>query len=141
MIAVNPGWAGFSGCARGATQLLPLVVGRVRPRIAADLSSLWRRDDGDFLPRQATAEQLTIGTVGSAIDIRCGGCRSSRACVVVGVHFRPGGALADHARRSRLACGYFDQSHLINDVREFTGTTPVGLLRTTEQFEDLHLTV
>jgi AraC-like DNA-binding protein len=40
-----------------------------------------------------------------------------------------------------LACGYFDQSHLINDVREFSGTTPVGLLRTPEQFEDLHLTV
>jgi AraC-like DNA-binding protein len=39
-----------------------------------------------------------------------------------------------------LAYGYFDQSHLINDVREFTGTTPVGLIRTTEQFEDLHLT-
>jgi AraC-like DNA-binding protein len=38
-----------------------------------------------------------------------------------------------------LACGYFDQSHLINDVREFTGTTPVGLIRTTQQFEDLHL--
>ncbi|MEU7214218.1 helix-turn-helix transcriptional regulator [Nocardia iowensis] len=38
-----------------------------------------------------------------------------------------------------LACGYFDQSHLINEVREFTGTTPVGLIRATEQFEDLHL--
>jgi AraC-like DNA-binding protein len=39
-----------------------------------------------------------------------------------------------------VACGYFDQSHLINEVREFTGTTPVGLIRTTQQFEDLHLT-
>jgi AraC-like DNA-binding protein len=38
-----------------------------------------------------------------------------------------------------LACGYFDQSHLINEVREFAGTTPVGLLRATQQFEDLHL--
>ena len=38
-----------------------------------------------------------------------------------------------------LACGYFDQSHLINEVREFTGTTPEGLLRATAQFEDLHL--
>jgi AraC-like DNA-binding protein len=38
-----------------------------------------------------------------------------------------------------LACGYFDQSHLINDVSEFAGTTPVGLIRATQQFEDLHL--
>jgi AraC-like DNA-binding protein len=38
-----------------------------------------------------------------------------------------------------LACGYFDQSHLINEIGEFAGTTPVGLIRTTQQFEDLHL--
>jgi AraC-like DNA-binding protein len=38
-----------------------------------------------------------------------------------------------------LACGYFDQSHLINEVGEFAGTTPVGLIRGTQQFEDLHL--
>jgi AraC-like DNA-binding protein len=37
------------------------------------------------------------------------------------------------------ACGYFDQSHLINEVRELGGTTPVALVRTTQQFEDLHL--
>jgi len=39
-----------------------------------------------------------------------------------------------------LACGYFDQSHLIRDFVEFTGTTPTALIGATEQFEDLHLT-
>jgi AraC-like DNA-binding protein len=38
-----------------------------------------------------------------------------------------------------LACGYFDQSHLINEVREFAGTTPVALIRATRQLEDLLL--
>jgi AraC-like DNA-binding protein len=38
-----------------------------------------------------------------------------------------------------LACGYFDQSHLIKDVGEFAGTTPAGLVGVPEQFEDLHL--
>jgi AraC-like DNA-binding protein len=38
-----------------------------------------------------------------------------------------------------VACGYFDQSHLINEVREFAGTTPVGLIHVPQQFEDLHL--
>jgi AraC-like DNA-binding protein len=47
---------------------------------------------------------------------------------------------APHWGQLALACGYFDQSHLINEVREFTGTTPVGLIRATQQFEDLHLT-
>jgi AraC-like DNA-binding protein len=48
-------------------------------------------------------------------------------------------AAAPDWRQLALECGYFDQSHLINEVRELAGTTPVGLSRTTRQFEDLHL--
>jgi len=40
-----------------------------------------------------------------------------------------------------LACGYFDQSHLIHDVRELTGTSPVQLVRASEHVKDLHLAV
>jgi AraC-like DNA-binding protein len=39
------------------------------------------------------------------------------------------------------ACGYFDQSHLINDVRDLTGTSPMHLIRASEQVKDLHLLV
>jgi AraC-like DNA-binding protein len=41
-----------------------------------------------------------------------------------------------------LTCGYFDQSHLIGDVREFTGTSPVQMVRSSEQvIDDHHLAV
>jgi AraC-like DNA-binding protein len=39
------------------------------------------------------------------------------------------------------ACGYFDQSHLIHDVRELTGTSPLHLIGASEQVKDLHLAV
>ena len=38
----------------------------------------------------------------------------------------------DWARLAR-ACGYFDQSHLIHDVGEFTGTSPRQLVQASEQ--------
>ena len=38
-----------------------------------------------------------------------------------------------------VAGGYFDQSHLIHDVGELTGTSPVQLVRASEQVKDLHL--
>jgi AraC-like DNA-binding protein len=40
-----------------------------------------------------------------------------------------------------LACGYFDQSHLIHDVSEFSGTSPTQMIRTGEHVKDFHLAV
>jgi AraC-like DNA-binding protein len=40
-----------------------------------------------------------------------------------------------------LECGYFDQSHLVRDVSEFTGTSPSQLLRASEQVKEFHLAV
>jgi AraC-like DNA-binding protein len=39
------------------------------------------------------------------------------------------------------ACGYFDQSHLIHDVSEFTGMSPSQLAPASEQVKELHLAV
>jgi AraC-like DNA-binding protein len=38
-------------------------------------------------------------------------------------------------------CGYFDQSHLIHDVSEFTGASPRQLVPASEQVKELHLAV
>jgi AraC-like DNA-binding protein len=46
----------------------------------------------------------------------------------------------DWARLAR-ACGYFDQSHLINDIGEFTGTSPLELVPASEEVKELHLAV
>jgi len=46
----------------------------------------------------------------------------------------------DWARLAR-ACGYFDQSHLINDVSEFTGTSPRQLGPASQEVKELHLAV
>ena len=46
----------------------------------------------------------------------------------------------DWARLAR-ACGYFDQSHLINDIGEFTGTSPRQLVPASEEVKELHLAV
>ncbi|HKH50884.1 MAG TPA: DUF6597 domain-containing transcriptional factor [Mycobacterium sp.] len=43
--------------------------------------------------------------------------------------------------RLAVTCGYFDQSHLIHDVSEFTGTSPRQLGAASEQVKDLHLAV
>jgi AraC-like DNA-binding protein len=43
--------------------------------------------------------------------------------------------------RLAAACGYFDQSHLIHDVGEFTGTSPSHLAAASEQVKELHLAV
>jgi AraC-like DNA-binding protein len=40
-----------------------------------------------------------------------------------------------------LVCGYFDQSHLIRDVAEFTGTSPRQMVRCSAQVMDHHLAV
>jgi AraC-like DNA-binding protein len=39
------------------------------------------------------------------------------------------------------ACGYFDQSHLIHDAREFTGTSPGRLGRASAHVKQLHVAV
>jgi AraC-like DNA-binding protein len=46
----------------------------------------------------------------------------------------------DWARLART-CGYFDQSHLINDVTEFTGASPRQLGPASEEVKELHLAV
>jgi AraC-like DNA-binding protein len=46
----------------------------------------------------------------------------------------------DWARLARM-CGYFDQSHLINDVTEFTGTSPRALRPASQMVKELHLAV
>jgi AraC-like DNA-binding protein len=46
----------------------------------------------------------------------------------------------DWARLAR-ACGYFDQSHLINDIGEFTGTSPRQLVPASAEVKELHLAV
>jgi AraC-like DNA-binding protein len=51
-----------------------------------------------------------------------------------------GESAADWARLAR-ACGYFDQSHLIHDVSEFTGTLPTQLNPAGEDVKELHLAV
>lgn len=53
-------------------------------------------------------------------------------------------ALARHANipdwgELAVASGYFDQSHLIHDVSEFTGTSPAQLMRVGRPVKDLHL--
>lgn len=50
---------------------------------------------------------------------------------------------ADAPDWGRLArdCGYFDQSHLIHDVSEFTGTSPTQLGPASEEVKELHLAV
>src|SRR5205809_508596 len=51
------------------------------------------------------------------------------------------------ARRTRTpdwaqlahTCGYYDQSHLIGDVQEFTGTSPGQMIRSSQRVMDHHL--
>ena len=62
------------------------------------------------------------------------------------LRFQRASALARRAAapdwgRLAVTCGYFDQSHLIHDVREFTGTSPSQLGPASEQVKELHLAV
>jgi AraC-like DNA-binding protein len=50
------------------------------------------------------------------------------------------GSPPDWAQLAR-ACGYFDQSHLIHDVSEFTGTSPMRLVPASEPVKEFHLAV
>lgn len=43
--------------------------------------------------------------------------------------------------RLAVTCGYFDQSHLIHDVDEFTGASPTLLRPASAQVKDLHLAI
>ncbi|MFI6868946.1 DUF6597 domain-containing transcriptional factor [Nocardia sp. NPDC050406] len=42
-------------------------------------------------------------------------------------------------RQVAVACGYFDQSHLINEVGELTGATPVEMVRASARVKEFHL--
>jgi AraC-like DNA-binding protein len=62
------------------------------------------------------------------------------------VRFQRASARACHTvprdwARLALNCGYFDQSHLIHDVIEFTGTAPTRLIPASEHVKELHLAV
>jgi AraC-like DNA-binding protein len=100
---------------------------------------------------QLTRPHVTVGDVAASVQL------SRRRLIEVftsevgmtpkrlsrAVRFQRACALAragapDWARLA-LACGYFDQAHLINDVRELTGTSPTQLVRASEQVKDLHL--
>lgn len=51
-------------------------------------------------------------------------CRIQRFNAVFGLLEQPSRAWADAA----IACGYYDQAHLIRDCKDFSGTTPTALL-------------
>ncbi|WP_051574165.1 DUF6597 domain-containing transcriptional factor [Mycobacterium sp. URHB0044] len=62
------------------------------------------------------------------------------------LRFQRATALAQRAEppdwaRLALACGYFDQSHLIHDVGEFAGTSPTQLIPASMPVKDLHLAI
>ena len=46
-----------------------------------------------------------------------------------------------HWARLAIACGYFDQSHLINEVRELTGMSPIQLVAASAHVKDNHVAV
>jgi AraC-like DNA-binding protein len=62
------------------------------------------------------------------------------------LRFQRATALARRARTPdwgelAAACGYFDQSHLVHDVTEFTGTSPRQLGPAGEEVKEFHLAV
>jgi AraC-like DNA-binding protein len=62
------------------------------------------------------------------------------------LRFQRASALAQRAAapdwaQLALTCGYFDQSHLIHDVAEFTGCSPGRLLPARQRVKDFHLAV
>jgi AraC-like DNA-binding protein len=61
--------------------------------------------------------------------------RFQRACHVARQSPTP-----DWARVAQV-CGYFDQSHLIRDIRELSGFSPVQLLGASQQVKDNHAAV
>jgi transcriptional regulator GlxA family with amidase domain len=109
---------------------VPLALAQlVRPKVsirdvAASVNLSWRR-----LIEVFTAEVgMTPKRMSRVLRFQraCQLARQSRVC--------------DWGRVAQ-ACGYFDQSHLIHDIRELSGFSPVQLLEASQQVKTNHAAV
>jgi AraC-like DNA-binding protein len=132
-----------------STERFTLMESALRSRLSADVPG---HRAVPFALRQLARPGRTVGDVAASLEL------SRRRFIEVFtsevgmapkllsrvLRFRRACELARRAEpptwaQLALACGYFDQSHLINEAREFAGTTPVELIRVTQHFEDLHV--
>jgi len=127
---------------------------RPGPPLADFVEYLWALRDA---PAHSTERIVPSGTLELVVNLQEDALRiydpATPPQVHSGVHdrgwvlrFQRASGLArrigapDWGRLAR-ACGYFDQSHLIHDVAEFTGTSPRRLGPASEEVKELHLAV